>query len=185
MDARAQVLTIAAAAALMAPGAAWATAYSVLDSTPDAVTVVDPASAQTLGQTAVRQAWSITVKRVLTTGGPQQPGYVLTLNEYNCLSHQLRWRSFKAYSRFGDLVMKQDNPDPAWTPAPATGEGAYAMKAVCEGAGARSVISANSVSQLVLTLMQAWDSQAPLPPAQVPSDPPKKKPAAKARKVRS
>jgi hypothetical protein len=44
------------------------------------------------------------------------------------------------------------------------------------------VISANTVSQLVLSLMQAWDAQAPMPPPQIiePAQP-KKKSAGKAK----
>jgi hypothetical protein len=50
-----------------------------------------------------------------------------------------------------------------------------------------SVISAASVSQLVLSLMQAWDEQAPLPPLQNAQPPARKTPPAKAktRKARS
>jgi hypothetical protein len=165
------------------PAAARAAVFAVLQSSPDVVTVLDPTSIQTIGQSAVRRAWSVSVKRVLTEGGPQQPGYVRTLNEYDCVARTLRWRTFQVYSRFGDLVMKQDNRDDVWNPTPDEGEGAVAMKAVCEGSVGGSVISANTVSQLVLTLMQAWDAQAPLPPAQIPADPPpkKKKPPAKAK----
>jgi hypothetical protein len=46
------------------------------------------------------------------------------------------------------------------------------------------VIAANSVSQLVLTLMQSWDAQAPLPPLQKVTGPPSKKPAAKTAHAR-
>ncbi|MGZ3378440.1 MAG: hypothetical protein ACXU8S_17735, partial [Phenylobacterium sp.] len=106
MGATARAMLIAAtAAALGAPGWANATVFAVVDSTPDAVTVLDPNAVETIGQTAVRRAWSVSVKRVLASGGPQQPGYVRTLNEYNCVSHQLRWRTFQVYSRFGDLVI--------------------------------------------------------------------------------
>ena len=171
---------LAGAAACALAGAAQASAFFVLDSTPDAVSVLDPAAAQTIGETAVRKAWTVTVKRVLTTGGPQQPGYVLTENEYDCAARQLRWRSFKVYSRFGDLVMTQANPDDAWTPPPRVGESAVAMRVVCDKRTGWSVISANSVSQLVLTLMQSWDAEAPMPPPQI-ADTPARKPAAKAR----
>jgi hypothetical protein len=178
---RAAIILTAAAAALSAAGAR-AAVFAVLQSSPDVVTVLDPNGIQTVGQTAVRRAWSVSVKRVLTEGGPQQPGYVRTLNEYDCVARQIRWRTFQVYSRFGDQVMKQDNRDDDWSPTPDAGEGAAAMKAVCDGSVGGSVISANSVSQLVLTLMQAWDAQAPLPPAQIPADPPpKKKPAGKAK----
>src|SRR5690349_6855879 len=121
------ILSTAAAAALAAAGPARASVFAVLDSKPDVVTVLDPGAIQTVGQTAVRRAWSVSVKKVLTEGGPQQPGYVRTLNEYDCVARQVRWRTFQVYSRFGDLVMKQDNHDDDWNPAPDEGEGAAAM----------------------------------------------------------
>lgn len=184
------ILACAFASALAAAQAARASVFAVLDSKPDVVTVLDPGAIQTVGQTAVRRAWSVSVKKVLTEGGPQQPGYVRTLNEYDCVARQVRWRTFQVYSRFGDLVMKKDNRDDDWNPAPDEGEGAAAMKAVCDGSVGGAVIAANSVSQLVLNLMQAWDEPAPLPPAQIPDPPPKAKPAAakskpKAHKARS
>jgi hypothetical protein len=172
---------ILAVVTIVAPAGARAAVFAVLQSTPDVVTVLDPAAIQTVGQTAVRRAWSVSVKKVLTEGGPQQPGYVRTLNEYDCVARQLRWRTFQVYSRFGDLVMKQDNRDDVWSPAPDAGESAAAMKTVCDGSVGGAVIAAGSVSQLVLTLMQAWDVQAPLPPPQVIEPPPKKKPGAKAK----
>jgi hypothetical protein len=189
MNARRPAIILATgAAALVAAGAAHASVFAILESRPDVVTVLDPAAIQTVGQSAVRRAWSISVKKVLTEGGPQQPGYVRTLNEYDCVARQVRWRTFQVYSRFGDLVMKQDNRDDDWNPAPDEGQGAAAMKAVCDGSVGGAVISANTVSQLVLSLMQAWDEQAPLPPAQIPDPPKGKAPAkskAKARKARS
>ena len=169
MGAAARSATILAGAAvglLACAGAAHASIFAVLQSSPDVVTVLDPAGIKTIGQTAVRQAWSVSVKRVLTEGGPQQPGYVRTLNEYDCVARQIRWRTFQVYTRFGDLVMKQDNRDDDWNPTPDEGEGAAAMKAVCEGSVGGSVISANSVSQLVLTLMQPTASMLDLLKAQ-------------------
>jgi len=178
---RAAIVMAAAASALSAADAARASVFAVLDSKPDVVTVLDPAAIQTVGQTPVRRAWSVSVKKVLTEGGPKQPGYVRTLNEYDCVARQVRWRTFQVYSRFGDLVMKQDNLDDDWNPTPDAGEGAAAMKAVCDGSVGGAVISASSVSQLVLNLMQAWDEQAPLPPAQIPAPSAKAKAAAKAK----
>jgi hypothetical protein len=182
MRAEARALPIVAAAALVLPQGAQAAVFAVLESKPDVVTVLDPAGITTVGQTAVRRAWSVSIKKVLTSGGPQQPGYVRTLNEYDCVARQIRWRTFQVYSRFGDQIMKQDNRDDDWNPAPDEGEGAAAMKAVCDGSVGGSVISANSVGQLVLTLMQAWDQQAPMPPAQVVDAPAKKTTAAKAKR---
>jgi hypothetical protein len=173
------LLVLGCAALAPAAGPTRAAVFAVLSSSPDVVTVLDPASIQTIGQTPVRRAWSVSVKRVLTEGGPQQPGYVRTLNEYDCVARQIRWRTFQVYSRFGDLVMKQDNRDDVWSPTPDAGEGAAAMRAVCDGSVGGSVIAANSVSSLVLSLMKSWDAQEPLPPAQIPDPPPKAKSAAK------
>jgi len=175
------VMAAAVVPALAAAGAARASVFAVLDSKPDVVTVLDPAAIQTVGQTAVRRAWSVSVKKVLTEGGPPQPGYVRTLNEYDCVARRVRWRTFQVYSRFGDLVMKQDNRDDDWNPTPDAGEGAAAMKAVCDGSVGGAVIAANSVSQLVLNLMQAWDAPAPLRPLLIVDPPAKAKAAAKAR----
>ncbi len=145
---------------------AGAAVYSVLQSTPDAVTVLDPAAIETVGATAVRRAWSVSVKRSLTTGGPQQPGYVRTLNEYDCVGRRIRWKTFQVFSRFGESVMKKDNADDEWNPAPDEGEGGRAVKVVCDGETGGSVVAAQSVSKLVITLMQTWDEAAPLPPLQ-------------------
>ncbi len=175
--ARAHRIAVAAVAMLALPAAARATVFAVLEQKPDVVTVLDTSAIQTVGQSAIRRAWSVSVKKVLTSGGPQQPGYVRTLNEYDCVGRRIRWRTFQVYSRFGDTVMKQDNRDEEWNPTPDAGEGARAMQAVCDGGVGTGAISASSVSQLVLTLMQAWDEQAPLPPAQIPEKPPKKTPA--------
>jgi hypothetical protein len=152
--------------AILCVGAAHAAVYSVLQSAPDVVTVLDPAAIETVGATAVRRAWSVSVKRSLTTGGPQQPGYVRTLNEYDCVGRRIRWKTFQVYSRFGESVMKKDNADDEWNPTPEQGEGARAVKVVCDGETGGSVVAAQSVSKLVITLMQTWDEAAPLPPLQ-------------------
>ena len=38
-----------------------------------------------------------------------QPGYVRTLNEYDCQQRRMRWKSVAAYSRFGAQLLKKDN----------------------------------------------------------------------------
>jgi hypothetical protein len=168
----------------LAVGAAGARAavYSVLQSTPDVVTVLDSAAIEAVGTTAVRRGWSVSVKRSLTSGGPQQPGYVRTLNEYDCVGRRIRWKTFQVYSRFGETVMKKDNADGEWNPAPDEGEGGRAIRVVCDGETGGSVVAAQSVSKLVITLMQNWDEAAPLPPLQkvepLPASKLKKKAAA-------
>jgi len=164
------ILACAAAAAVVAPAAARAEVFVVLASTPDAVTLVDPATIQTLGPETVRRAWSVSVKRSLASGGPPQPGYIRTLNDYDCATRQVRWRTFQVYSRFGDLVMKQDNRAPDWTPTTDM-EGAAGLRVVCDHAAGASVVSGSSMAQLVLSLMQGWDPQ----PTPADPPPPKKK----------
>jgi hypothetical protein len=161
--------------ALAAP-AARAAVFIVLTSTPDAVSLLDPATIQTLGPETTRRVWSVNVKRTLTSGGPPLPGYVRTLNDYDCVSRQVRWRTFQVYSRFGDLVMKQDNRAPEWTPT-ADLEGAAGLRVVCDHAAGASVVSGSSMAELVLSLMQGWDPQ---PSAPVADPPPAKKKAKKA-----
>lgn len=166
LRARTRLTGILAIVGLACAGAAHAAVYSVLQLSPDVVTVLDPAAIETVGATAVRRAWSVSVKRSLTSGGPQQPGYVRTLNEYDCVGRRIRWKTFQVYSRFGESVMKKDNADGEWNPAPDEGEGGRAVKVVCDGEVGGSVVAAQSVSKLVITLMQTWDEAAPLPPLQ-------------------
>lgn len=168
-----------ATAAALGP-AARAAVYQVVQSGPDEITVLDPAAVETIpGAPKQFRAWSVNVKRVLVSGGPQQPGYVRALSDYDCAAKKVRWRSFYAYSRFGALVMRQDNPEPAWQGS-ADDPG---LKAICADRAGRAAVSAASMTQLVLSLMQAWDEAAPLPPLQpVAPAPAPKRPH---RKVRS
>ena len=174
------ILVFGAAAALAAPAAAQAAVFVVLSSAPDTVSLLDPATIQTLGPDTLRRAWSVSVKKALASGGPPQPGYVRTLNDYDCLTRQVRWRTFQVYSRYGDLVMTQDNHAPDWTPTSDL-EGVAGLRVVCDHAAGASVVSGPSMAQLVLSLMQGWDPQTP------PADPPSRttKAVAKKRKVRS
>jgi hypothetical protein len=138
------------------PAAQIATFY-VIRRTPDAWTVMDPAAIEKVPGGSIRRTYSVTIRRNLLDGGPPQPGYVRTLNEYDCTARRLRWRSFTIYNRFGAMVVKQDNPDPAFVlPASATEE-KTSLRAVCDGAGGDSVVAASSLGQLVIGLMQAWD----------------------------
>lgn len=171
------ILALVAAAAVAAPAAAQAAVFVVLTSTPDVVSLIDPATIQTLGPETMRRVWSVSVKRTLTSGGPVQPGYVRTLNDYDCQTRQVRWRTFQVYSRFGDLVMKQDNRAPDWT-LTSDPEGAAGLRVVCDHAAGASVISGPSMTQLVLSLMQGWDPQA-----RAPADPPPAKKKAAGRKT--
>ncbi len=170
---------IACAALAGAAGAHGAT-FDIVRSGPDVVTLLDPAAVASVDGGKVRRAWSVTVQRSLTADGPQQPGYLRILNDYDCAAWKIRWRSFLAYSRFGDLVMRKDNDDAAWTPIDENFESATGARIVCLGQSAPSVYTASSIGQLVLALMQAWDAAAPMPPLQ-PVTPPAKTPPAKHR----
>ena len=170
-------IAIAVCAALLGAPAAGAAVYTVIGSGPDAVTVIDPAAVKRMdADGAVRRAWSVSVKRSLVDGGPQQPGYVRMLNEYDCAGHKIRWRSFFVYSRFGALVIHKDNADLSWKPA-SDSEADIGLRVACEGSAGQGAIAAKSVSQVVIGLMQAWDAAAPLPPLQTVAPPPRKKAA--------
>lgn len=170
-----------ACAALAAAPAVRAATFDVVRSAPDMVTLLDPAAVEKLGDGKVRRAWSVSVQKNLVSGGPQQPGYVRTLNEYDCAAWKIRWRSFFVYSRFGDLVIHKDNDDAGWTPIDGNFEAAAGARIVCDGHQAGSIYAASSIGSLVLSLMQAWDAAAPMPPLQ-PVEAPKAKPRAPARR---
>ena len=107
------------------------------------------------------------MQKNLVSGGPQQPGYVITQNDYDCVQWAIRWTGFSVYSRFGVLFLHKDNPDPAWTAIDNQNfEAAAGFRVVCDGRGVGRVYSADTLGHLVLALMQAWDAAAPLPPLQ-------------------
>lgn len=173
-------LAAALGLAAFAPSA-QATVFAVIRSSDNEVVVLDPSGVETVDG-GVKRAWNVSVRKSLGSGGPQQPGYVRTLNEYDCHERRMRWRSLAIYSRFGTQVLKRDNPDTAWNPATDGGEADAGLRVVCDGVAGGAVVSAPSVSKLVIGLMQAWDEAAPLPPLQTPDIPPpkaKKKPAQK------
>ncbi len=153
-----------------------AAVYAVVRSETDLVTVMDPSAIEPVpGSDNLRRAWSVSVQRNLVSGGPQQAGYVRTLNEYDCAAHKIRWKSFFVYSRFGAAVMHKDNDDETWNPITPGGEPEASARVVCEHNNRWSAIASQSLSQLVITLMQAWDDATPMPPLQpvTMKDPPK------------
>ncbi|THD57235.1 surface-adhesin E family protein [Phenylobacterium sp.] len=171
------ILALAALGACVAP-AAEAAVYAMVRAEPDAITVMDPAAIETTpGSDSLRRAYSVTVQKTLTSEGPQQPGYVRTLNEYDCAQRKVRWKSFWVYSRFGDLVIHKDNVDGTWSPTPAGSEAEASTRLVCDHANKWAAVAAGSISQLVIGLMQAWDEAAQLPPLQPVKPLPPKKPA--------
>ena len=173
-------LTLAGAGLATAP-ASQAAVFAMVRAEPDTITVMDPAAVEPVpGADNLRRAYSITVQKTLVSEGPQQPGYVRTLNEYDCAARMVRWKSFSVYSRFGDLVIHKDNADQTWSPTPPGSEAEASTRLVCDHANKWSAVAATSLSQLVISLMQAWDEAAPLPPLQpVKPLPPPKKPAGK------
>jgi hypothetical protein len=161
------------AAALAAAGTSYAASFDVIRSGPEMVTLIDREAVVAVGSGKIRRARSVSVQKNLVSGGPQQPGYVTTLNDYDCEQWTIRWSSFSVYSRFGDLVLHKDNPDPAWTPIAGNFEAEAGARIVCDGRGAGRVYAASSIGSLVLALMKAWDAEAPLPPLQPVQPPPK------------
>jgi hypothetical protein len=163
----------AALAKTAAPGAASTMIY-VIRRTEDAWTVMDPAAVEQVPGGAIRRSYSVTVRRNLLNGGPPQPGYVRTLNEFDCDAMKFRWRTFTIYNRFGSVVVKQDNADPAFAALGRGSEEEAIFRTVCDGGGGGSVVAAPSLGQLVIGLMQDWDEAAmagamsELPPAAEP-----------------
>ncbi|HEY0435132.1 MAG TPA: surface-adhesin E family protein [Phenylobacterium sp.] len=164
---------LAALCALAAASGARATVFAVIRQTPNEVVVMDTTAVETTAE-GMRRAWNVSVQKTLGAGGPPQPGYIRTLNEYDCAERRMRWRSLAIYSRFGAQLVKKDNPDTGWNPAADGGEADAGLRVVCDGVAGGSVVSAPSVSKLVIGLMQVWDeAQAPpLPPAAEPEPPP-------------
>jgi hypothetical protein len=184
----AAILGSICAAAAFAPSAARALTFDVILSDPDQVTVINPAAVETVGDTKVLRTVSVSIKRNLVSGGPPQPGYVSTINEYDCAQQTTRWRSFAAYSRFGEQVLKKTNPDEAWAPIAGNPEAAATARVVCDRSETGSIVAAGSIGQLVSSLMQGWDAEAPLPPLQPVTPvtpPPKAKPKPPAAKPRA
>jgi hypothetical protein len=151
----------------------------VIRRTEDAWTVMDPAAIEKVAGGPIRRAYSVTVRRNLLNGGPPQPGYVRTLNEFDCDAMKFRWRTFTIFNRFGAVVVKQDNADLAYMALGRGSEEEDIFRTVCDGGGGGSVVAAPSLGLLVIGLMQGWDEAAmtsamsELPPAPDP------KPAAK------
>ena len=168
------------------PTAGPATIVYVVRRTEDAWTVMDPAAVEKVAGGPIRRTYSVTVRRNLLNGGPPQPGYVRTLNEFDCEAMKFRWRTFTIYNRFGVVVVKQDNVDPAFKALERGSDEEAIFRTVCDGGGGGSVVAAPSLGLLVIGLMQAWDEAAmssaisQLPPAPSPA-----KPAAPGRKTPS
>ena len=177
--------TLAAGLALaLAAGAAQARSFYIIQSGADAWTVMDPEGIERIGTGAQRRAWVVRVQRNILTGNPPTPGYVRTLTEYDCEANRTRWREFSAFSRSGTLLVSKVNPNPEWGPADEASDTYAAHRVICEGGGGGSVVSAESVAKVVISLMGSWDPPPTpyVPPSAQPSakTPPAKSPPAKA-----
>lgn len=168
-------------AVTLAAGAAEARSYYIIQSGPDAWTVMDPDGIERLGG-EVRKAWVVRVQRNILTGNPPTPGYVRTLTEYDCEANRTRWREFSAFSRSGALLVSKVNPNPEWGPADEASDTYSAHRVICEGGGGGAVVSAESVAKVVISLMGSWDPPPTpfTPPAPAAKTPAAKSPAAKA-----
>jgi hypothetical protein len=150
----------------------------VIRRTEDAWTVMDPAAIEEVPGGPVRRAYSVTVRRNLLNGGPPQPGYVRTLNEFDCDAMKFRWRTFTIYNRFGAVVVKQDNPETAFAALGRGSEEEDLFRTVCDGGGGGSVVAAPSLGLLVIGLMHEWD-EAAMASSLADLAPPEPKPASK------
>ena len=170
---------------LWIPAASTAATFYVVQSGPEAWTVMDPQGIETIPGGALRKAWAVRVQRNILTGNPPQPGYVRTLSEYDCDQTRSRWREFAAFSRSGAALISKRNPNPEWGPATETPDTYAAFKVVCLGDGGHAVISAESVAKVVISLMAAWDAPvpatrlSPTAPVKPSAPPPAAKPAIK------
>jgi hypothetical protein len=173
-----RLITTAAAFAVICAGSARAASYAVVRSADDAVTVVDPAGVEKVGDGQTRRAQIVRVQKSIAADGPAQPGYVATVTDYDCGQWRYRWRGFSAYSRTGQRLLHKDNEDPAWAAIAGDFEATAAARVVCDGGSTGQVFAAASLGQLVSTLMSAWDPAEPAPAPPPPAPPVRK--AAKA-----
>ncbi|MBW8813371.1 MAG: hypothetical protein JF588_08080 [Caulobacterales bacterium] len=173
---RRAIWILAGLAALTAASAA-ARPFYIVQSGPDAWTVMDPQGIERDG--AVRKAWAVRVQRNILNGNPPQAGYVRTLTEYDCDQQRTRWREVFAFSRAGAQLAHTVNARPEWGPAAEDSDVEAAYRVICEGGGGGSVVAADSVAKVVIGLMGSWDAlpAAPAAPA-LPAPGPGPKPAA-------
>jgi hypothetical protein len=167
MGRRAIGLGLAAAVALIAT-AAEARIFVVLRSPVEGWTLYDPAAVEDRPGGVVRRVSTITVRRAIMDDGPEQPGYVRTLADYDCVQRQVRWQLVDAFARDGSLLVTQRNTAEGWRAVAADGETQAIYDALCTGAAPRSVMSGESIGSIVSALMSAWDPP-PKPPKPAPA----------------
>jgi hypothetical protein len=164
-------LGLAAALAVSLGSAAQARPFYVIHTAPGAMTLLDPASLQTLGGGVVRRATTITVQRSLTAEGPPQPGYVRTLVDHDCERGQARWVKLSVFSREGVLLVEETNSRSGWSAPAANTETLASLRYACGQGGGYSVISAESIGHVVSAVMQGWSApklESPLDSASRP-----------------
>ena len=177
------LLAFLTAVMLLAAVPAAARTFYIVRSGADAWTVMDAEGIEQVPGSPIRKAWSVTVQRnILSAGLPPQPGYVRTLNEYDCLANRTRWMTFSAFSRGGGLLVTRQNPAPDWGPAAEASDLNSGYRVVCHGVGGGAVVAADSLAKVVIGLMSAWDVPAQPVAAQAVGKPAVSKSAAGKKK---
>ena len=151
---------VAALTTLAWTGLAEARVFYVMRIT-DAWALIDPTSIETGETASQRRMWTITVQRNIFNETPPQPGYVRTLNEYDCDAQKTRWRSFTAFSRSGVSLMSRENPSLDWVDVTAGSSALVEWRVACGYSTGDSAVAADSVAQVVIALMRAWDPPTP------------------------
>lgn len=159
---RLAVLTVAS---VMAGSTAHATTASIVRSGPDGWILIDRTSIDATGAGGVRTASTVTVQPRLVGG---LPGYVRTVNAYDCVTRRVRWQTFSVYSRLGVKVLTKDNDRVSdWTTVAPRSDEDIALRLVCYGGG-EAVVTADSMGRIVLGIIQSWDQLPLTPPAAGP-----------------
>lgn len=154
--------------AIAAP-AAEARPYFVVNPVSDVWVVFDPSAREQASEPDVTKVWMVTVQRNILTTDPPQPGYVRSLNEYDCKRQRMRWLNFAAFFRDGSSAVERVNPSPQWEPVNTSRSRQAELSLVCGQTRGRAVVAADSLAKIVVTLMGSWDA---LPVATAPVGPP-------------
>lgn len=159
-----------AAATLVAP-VAQAASYRMAKVSPDRVVLVDPVAIWSSPDRTQREAYVISVQRSIVVGDPPVPGYVRTLQQFDCSAATVNWREFQAFSRSGALLVKRTNADAPPAPANRDFETLATYRMVCEDSPGDSVLQADSIAKAVIALMARWDAPPPAPLLPLPALP--------------
>lgn len=168
MKRRSHICAAVTAAGLTAAGAAQAQTFYLLRPSADTRTVIDPADILQAPGSAVRRVATVTVQRSITSESPPQPGYVRSVNEYDCTAKTMRWLSFAAFSRSGAQLATRANPSKAWEAVTPTSGTLAEWRLVCGLSAGDSAVTAASVAEVVVALMASFDA-TPAPPPAAPS----------------